>query len=139
MDIFIKMQTEMPMIESTLGPVSSADQGNFTDINILYNGSISSGPEVSMLGVDLRITLYSIIFILSVTGNSLVILTLMQNRRMRTVTNVFLLNLAVSDLLLAVFCMPFTLIPTLMRDFIFGHFMCIMIRYIQGILHIINS
>ena len=132
------MQTEMPMIESTFGPVSSADdQSNFTDINILYNGSISSGPEVSMLGVDLRITLYSIIFILSVTGNSLVILTLMQNRRMRTVTNVFLLNLAVSDLLLAVFCMPFTLIPTLMRDFIFGHFMCIMIRYIQGNLYIL--
>ncbi|KAK2146645.1 hypothetical protein LSH36_592g01002 [Paralvinella palmiformis] len=51
---------------------------------------------------------------------------------MRTVTNVFLMNLSVSDLLLAVFCMPFTLIPTLLKNFIFGKAMCILIRYMQG-------
>lgn len=72
------------------------------------------------------------IFIFSVTGNTLVIVTLVQNKRMRTVTNVFLLNLACSDLLLAVFCMPFTLIPQIMRNFIFGATMCVMIRYLQG-------
>ena len=83
-------------------------------------------------GWELRITLYSIIFLLSVVGNTLVIVTLAQHRRMRTVTNVFLLNLSISDLLLAVFCMPFTLIPTLLRDFIFGKVMCVLIRYLQG-------
>ncbi|XP_062566552.1 cholecystokinin receptor-like [Saccostrea cucullata] len=81
----------------------------------------------------IRISLYSIIFISSVLGNGLVILTLVQNHRMRTVTNVFLLNLSVSDLLLAVFCMPFTIIPQLMRKFIFGEIMCITIRYFQAV------
>lgn len=81
---------------------------------------------------NIRIPFYAIIFLLSVMGNSLVILTLFQNRRMRTITNVFLLNLSISDLLLAVFCMPFTLIPLLLRNFIFGEFMCIAIRYLQG-------
>lgn len=83
---------------------------------------------------EIRIPLYVIIFLLSVIGNVLVILTLIQNRRMRTVTNVFLLNLSISDLLLAVFCMPFTLIPSLLRNFMFGEVMCVLIRYLQGTL-----
>ena len=49
-------------------------------------------------GAEVMIPLYSVIFILSIVGNILVIVTLTQNRRMRTVTNVFLLNL-VSSLL----------------------------------------
>lgn len=76
---------------------------------------------------------YILIFCLAVIGNILVILTLVQNKRMRTVTNVLLLNLAVSDLLLAVFCMPFTAAPMLMKNFIFGGPVCIMIRYFQGV------
>ncbi len=40
---------------------------------------------------------YSIIFLLAIIGNSLVIITLCANRRMQSVTNMFLLNLAVSD------------------------------------------
>ena len=98
----------------------------------LTRQNISSPPASPPLGVEIRIIFYCIIFVLSIAGNALVILTLIQNRRMRTVTNVFLLNLSVSDLLLAVFCMPFTLIPTLLRDFIFGYAMCVMIRYMQG-------
>ncbi|KAI9555190.1 hypothetical protein GHT06_017705 [Daphnia sinensis] len=84
-------------------------------------------------GAEVMIPLYSVIFILSVLGNILVIVTLTQNRRMRTVTNVFLLNLAIADLLLGVFCMPFTLIGQLLRDFIFGSFMCKTIPYFQAV------
>ncbi len=89
-------------------------------------------PMKRPLAAELRIFFYSVIFLLSVVGNALVIVTLIQNRRMRTVTNVFLLNLSVSDLLLAVLCMPFTLVPTLLQDFIFGATMCVLIRYVQG-------
>jgi len=81
-----------------------------------------------------RILFYAVIFVLAIAGNALVIATLALDRRMRTVTNLFLLNLAVSDLLLAVLCMPFTLIPTLLRNFIFGKAMCVLIRYMQGAL-----
>lgn len=80
----------------------------------------------------IQIPLYTAILLLAVTGNALVILTLVQNRRMRTITNVFLLNLAVSDILLGVLCMPFTLIGTLLRDFVFGAFMCKLLPYLQG-------
>lgn len=78
------------------------------------------------------IFLYSVIFLLAVIGNLLVILTLIQSRRMRTITNLFLLNLAISDLFLGVFCMPFTLVGWLLRDFIFGGLMCKLLPYLQG-------
>lgn len=55
-----------------------------------------------------------------------------QNQRMRTITNLFLLNLAVSDLLLGVLCMPFTLIGALLRDFVFGELMCKLLPFLQG-------
>ena len=84
-------------------------------------------------GTWITIFLYSIIFLLAVIGNLLVILTLIQSRRMRTITNVFLLNLAISDLLLGIFCMPFTLIGMLLRDFIFGEVMCKLLPYLQGV------
>ncbi|XP_077559970.1 cholecystokinin receptor type A-like isoform X2 [Haemaphysalis longicornis] len=80
-----------------------------------------------------RILLYAVIFVCAVVGNSLVILTLVQRRRMRTVTNVFLLNLAVSDLLLGVFCMPTTLVGSILRNFVLGAAMCKLIPYLQAV------
>nr|CAD7569911.1 unnamed protein product [Timema californicum] len=94
------------------------------------NYSVQS-PEWWSTG-RIQIPLYSVIFLLAVIGNSLVILTLVVNQRMRTITNLFLLNLAVSDLLLGVVCMPFTLIGALLRDFVFGALMCKLIPYLQG-------
>lgn len=79
-----------------------------------------------------RILLYVLIFLLSVFGNLLIIIVLMMNKRMRTVTNSFLLSLAVSDLMMAVFCMPFTLIPNILEDFIFGAAMCKTVSYFMG-------
>lgn len=79
-----------------------------------------------------QILLYSLIFLLSVLGNTLVITVLIRNKRMRTVTNIFLLSLAVSDLMLCLFCMPFNLIPNLLKDFIFGSAMCKTTTYFMG-------
>lgn len=75
---------------------------------------------------------YSMILLFAVLGNLLVISTLVQNRRMRTITNVFLLNLAISDMLLGVLCMPVTLVGTLLRNFIFGEFLCKLFQFSQG-------
>lgn len=92
------------------------------------SSSLSSWLTTSRI----QIILYITILLLAIIGNALVILTLIQNRRMRTITNVFLLNLAVSDILLGVLCMPITLIGTLLRDFVFGELMCKLLPYLQG-------
>lgn len=84
------------------------------------------------INFTIQIPLYTAILMLSMIGNSLVVLTLIHNRRMRTITNVFLMNLAISDILLGALCMPFTLTGAILRDFIFGEFMCKILPFLQG-------
>ncbi|XP_053109900.1 cholecystokinin receptor type A [Hemicordylus capensis] len=103
---------------------------------IIRNGSvfcIHPSQPFKDLDQPVRILLYSVIFLLSVLGNTLVIIVLIRNKRMRTVTNIFLLSLAFSDLMLCFFCMPFTLIPNLLHDFIFGSAVCKITSYFMGI------
>uniref|UniRef100_A0A7N6BLB0 Gastrin/cholecystokinin type B receptor n=1 Tax=Anabas testudineus TaxID=64144 RepID=A0A7N6BLB0_ANATE len=117
---------------------------NSTDLNkILCNFGIKNisqcesekdaSPEPKDINQTVRIVLYSVIFLLSVLGNSLIIAVLVRNRRMRTVTNLFLLSLAVSDLMVSLVCIPFTLIPNLMRNFIFGTGICKLVMYFMGV------
>ncbi|EDX02769.1 cholecystokinin receptor type A [Drosophila yakuba] len=95
--------------------------------------SSSSSSSSSSTGMPVwLIPSYSIILLFAVLGNLLVISTLVQNRRMRTITNVFLLNLAISDMLLGVLCMPVTLVGTLLRNFIFGEFLCKLFQFSQA-------
>ncbi|XP_076336106.1 cholecystokinin receptor-like [Tachypleus tridentatus] len=100
------------------------------------NKSNDTSNDHLLVGIEEKvclILLYSIILLLAIVGNMLVIITLAVNKRMRTVTNVFLMNLAISDLLLGVFCMPFTLAGALLREFVFGEAMCRMIPYFQAV------
>lgn len=115
----------------------------FEEITTIYfeevNVSSTVSPEVTPtvgysleLDVSFQIGLYVLIFLLAVLGNVLVLVTLAQNRGMRTITNLFLLNLAIADLLVGVLCMPFSLTGTILKDFIFGHALCKLIPYLQG-------
>uniref|UniRef100_A0A4W6CST0 Gastrin/cholecystokinin type B receptor n=1 Tax=Lates calcarifer TaxID=8187 RepID=A0A4W6CST0_LATCA len=97
------------------------------------DGAQEPSPEPKDINQTVRIVLYSLIFLLSVLGNSLIIAVLVRNRRMRTVTNLFLLSLSVSDLMVSLVCIPFTLIPNLMRDFIFGTGICKLVMYFMGV------
>ncbi|XP_062239690.1 cholecystokinin receptor type A [Platichthys flesus] len=117
---------------------------NSTDLNkILCNFGIKNiseceeeqepSPEPQDINQTVRIFLYSLIFLLSVVGNSLIVAVLVRNRRMRTVTNLFLLSLSISDLMVSLVCIPFTLIPNLMRDFVFGAGMCKLVMYFMGV------
>lgn len=94
---------------------------------------------------------FTIIFCLSVVGNSVVIVTIVQQRTMRTITNLYLvratlasshfvqiyyahpfqLNLAVTDLMLSVICMPPTLVSSLVYCWIFGPLLCKVFAYLQ--------
>ncbi|XP_019635256.1 PREDICTED: neuropeptide FF receptor 2-like [Branchiostoma belcheri] len=74
--------------------------------------------------VVLFVLFYVFNFCLCIVGNIMVCFVILKMPRMQTVTNFFLLNLAVSDLLVAVFCMPFTLVDNIIRGWPFGDVMC---------------
>lgn len=59
------------------------------------------------------ISSYLLIFLLCMVGNGGVCFIILWSKHMRTVTNLFILNLAVSDLLVGVFCMPTTLLDNI--------------------------
>uniref|UniRef100_A0A4W4EYV3 Neuropeptide FF receptor 1 n=1 Tax=Electrophorus electricus TaxID=8005 RepID=A0A4W4EYV3_ELEEL len=75
---------------------------------------------------------YLFIFLLCMMGNGLVCLIVLGNRRMRTVTNLFILNLAVSDLLVGMFCIPTTLVDNLITGWPFTNTVCKMSGLVQG-------
>lgn len=55
-------------------------------------------------------TLFAIIVLIGITGNTLVCLVIFQTPRMRTTRNYLLVNLAVSDLMVAMLCIPFDVV-----------------------------
>lgn len=67
---------------------------------------------------------YAVIFILGVTGNSIVIYIVVRNKSMQTITNVFIANLAVSDVMMCLLAVPFTPISAFVNNWIFGEFLC---------------
>lgn len=62
---------------------------------------------------------YLLVFVVGLVGNCFVIAVVYRSPRMRTVTNFFIVNLAVADILVIVFCLPATLMSNIfVREYI---------------------
>ncbi|XP_029416807.1 neuropeptide FF receptor 1 [Nannospalax galili] len=96
-------------------------------VNLTFSYYQHSFPVAAMF-----IVAYSLIFFLCMVGNALVCFIVLKNRHMRTVTNMFILNLAVSDLLVGIFCMPTTLVDNLITGWPFDNATCKMSGLVQG-------
>ncbi|XP_028998821.1 neuropeptide Y receptor Y2, like [Betta splendens] len=93
-------------------------------------------PEdpIKLLSVQVVLILaYSTIIGLGVLGNALVIYVIYRFKTLRTVTNFFIANLAVADLLVNTLCLPFTLVYTLQGEWTFGSTLCFLLPYAQGL------
>ena len=64
------------------------------------------------------------ILITSLVGNVFVCLSVYRNQRLRTTTNLYIIALAVADLLCAVLVMPFTAAVLISGEWIFGSLLC---------------
>lgn len=75
--------------------------------------------------------LFLLIAFVGISGNSLVIFVIAKHRDMRTVTNYFVGNLAITDISLLLICdIPTSLI---MLQWQHGNFICKFISYMQGV------
>uniref|UniRef100_A0A6I8PEE6 Neuropeptide FF receptor 1 n=1 Tax=Ornithorhynchus anatinus TaxID=9258 RepID=A0A6I8PEE6_ORNAN len=113
---------------------SSPDPRNGTAAQIPPGGNLtfSSYYQHSPPVAAMFILAYVLIFLMCMVGNTLVCFIVVKNRQMRTVTNMFILNLAVSDLLVGIFCMPTTLVDNLITGWPFDNVMCKMSGLVQG-------
>ena len=79
-----------------------------------------------------QISFYVLSMLLDVVGNSLVIFIVAASRKMRTPTNVLLVNLAVADLLIGVLCMWVHLGDSVTQEWPFGLGICKVNMFAQG-------
>ena len=64
-------------------------------------------------------------------GNFLVCWAVWRNHNMRTVTNVFIVNLAVGDFLVILLCLPPTLVQNITTTWFLGSVMCKTLLFLQ--------
>ena len=72
----------------------------------------------------LHTVLLGIIFVLSSFGNLLVSLAFYKNRRLRSITNFYVLSLAVADLTVAIFAFPSVIVASGLQDMTFSDGSC---------------
>lgn len=77
------------------------------------------------------------VILLVLFGNTLVVLAVATTRKLRTVTNVFIVNLACADLLLGVLILPFSAVLEIKDVWIFGQIWC-QVKYIHRLYNIIS-
>ena len=82
-----------------------------------------SGTENAFL-----IIAYTIIVVVSFFGNLLVCYVIWKNKRLHTVTNIFIANLAVADILMTIWNIPFNLVRIVLEQWPFGQAMCVVVN-----------
>lgn len=99
---------------------------------LIYINAPSPPPTFPTWEIAVKILFYVFAMLLDVVGNSIVILIIVLNRKMRTTTNVLILNLAVSDLMVAAFCMWVHVGYQIAPEWPFGDFVCKGNTFFQG-------
>ncbi|XP_036931862.1 C-C chemokine receptor type 1-like isoform X2 [Acanthopagrus latus] len=98
------------------------DYADYYSLNII-NFSPCDSHGVNAFGKVFLPVLYSLVFILGVIGNGLVVCVLVKHRNHTNLTDICLLNLAVSDLLF-ILTLPFYAHYVVVSTWTFGDFMC---------------
>ncbi|XP_076854713.1 neuropeptide FF receptor 1 [Brachyhypopomus gauderio] len=125
--------TTLPTGEEPAVPRSGCVPLNASDLQRAASSyTFSSYYQHSPAVATIFILAYLLIFFLCMVGNLLVCFTVLKNKQMRTVTNIFILNLAISDLLVGIFCLPITLADNLITGWPFDEVTCKMGGLVQG-------
>jgi hypothetical protein len=97
---------------------------SFHNVNIFINETDKSadGPYRINFTDLIFVVLFCLLIIVVIIGNTLVILSVLTTRRLRTVTNLFVMSLAVADWLVGIFVMPPAVAYYIMGKYKFIHF-----------------
>ena len=119
---------------TSAGYIRNETEDNAT--NLITNSTLdltNTGDEDLVLRDYILIVMYSITTLLAIVGNSIAIIIFTKGKRSKTDLRPFLINLAVADLIMAIFCIPFTFTYSLMSDWIFSAPMCPIVMFLQTV------
>lgn len=84
--------------------------------------------------------MYISILLLALLGNGIVCFIVQSSPRMRTVTNFFIANLAIGDILMSFFCVPFSFVSTFVLGYWpFGAILCRVVNYSQAVSVLVSA
>ncbi|NXM58786.1 GPR34 protein, partial [Illadopsis cleaveri] len=111
---------------STIGPYKEEFWSNQTNLTINasegHNDASCSVDDSNSLSLAL-IVFYSIIFVFGLVGNIIALFAFLRIHQKRNSIQVYLLNVAVADLLL-IFCLPFRILYHATNRWMFGRIFC---------------
>jgi len=92
--------------------------------NLIYNDTMLPNCEINLSFISIiNQVLYSLVCIIGILGNTLVIYVIVRFSKMQTVTNTYIVNLAIADECFLI-GIPFLVTTINLRSWIFGNIMC---------------
>jgi len=85
-----------------------------------------------MYGIVILSSLYENVILSSLIGNVSVLFVVARNKRMHTPTNYFIVNLAISDIMVTSSCTWVHLVNSLTEGWVLGAFFCKLDSFAQG-------
>lgn len=79
------------------------------------------------------IATHTVVFLIGLVGNALVCVAVYRNHSMRTVTNYFIVNLAVADFMVILICLPPTVLWDVTETWFLGDVLCKLLLYFQSV------
>lgn len=123
------MQLSAMNISQLMEKVSKFNSTSLKNISEQYKNAYHQQEMVRDIVI---IIAYTIISVISLFSNLMVCHIIATNRKMHTITNCFIANLCVSDLLIALINIPFGVARLLLDQWPFGSFFCKFLPFIQA-------
>ncbi|XP_070557204.1 allatostatin-A receptor-like [Ptychodera flava] len=88
-------------------------------------------PSIGIAEKYIIPVIFGLTCLVGLVGNTLVIFVVLKERKMKTTTNLFILNLSIADFLFLVLSVPFTAVSYALPSWPFGSVMCKIANYLQ--------
>ncbi|XP_046684843.1 orexin receptor type 2-like [Homalodisca vitripennis] len=125
------------MNSSTSSREALADVYDLNETDHVIDQLISDFSEAQLRYREPRhivlIACYVPLFVVAAAANTLIIVVVIKYHYMRSVTNYFLVNLSVADLLVTFICMPMAVGQSVSGLWLYGEAMCKLSSYLQGV------
>ena len=120
-------------------PVSSIPSSYPLFNNDIYEDVSNQLNKLNSIFVIFSSIIYSLIFVLSIIGNTIILIVLLRRKRMRIVTNFFLANITVANLIYTIVA-PFPFIVGLKDDkWVFFDVLCPILPFFSTMSIIVNT